>query len=64
MTQRLPIAKIENGKVILTDYEDYEKWIECEPYGEMSDGTMVWENAEKKQFIRKRFYGKYFFINL
>jgi len=62
--QTLPVAYIENGKWVLTEPYDPSNRITCSPYGEMSDGTMVWENAEGKQFTRCRFFGKYYFCEM
>lgn len=67
MTMRretLPTGKHEDGKMVLSSPYDPEHEITCTPYGEMSDGTMVWEDKSGKQYTRNKFYGKYYFIEI
>ena len=55
--QTLPTIRYEDGKPEL----HMSEMIACSPYGEMADGTMVWESENGEQFIRCKLFGKYFF---
>ena len=59
--QTLPVATYNKGKWVLSEPYEYSNRITCKPYGEMSDGTMVWQDKNEKQYIRMKFFGKYFF---
>lgn len=61
---RLPVAKYENGKWMLSEPYDFDNRIVCTPYGEMSDGTMVWESENGKQYTKQKFFGKYYFCEM
>lgn len=62
--QTLPVAYYENGHWTLSEPYNYDNRITCVPYGEMSDGTMVWEDSEGKQYTRNKFFGKYYFCEM
>lgn len=67
MGQRLPVARIENNKLILKDAYERDKYILCNITGQMSDGTYIWKNNDEEdetQYQRIRKFGKYFFIEL
>ncbi len=59
-----PIAYYSEGRLDLRDFGNMEAWITCIPYGQMSDGTMVWEDNEGNQYTRNKFFGKYFWVEL
>lgn len=63
-TQTLPIAYIKDGCWVLSEPYEPANRISCNPYGEMSDGTMVWADANGKQYTRQRFFGKFFFCEM
>lgn len=64
MKQNLPVVYYEKGKWVFTSPYDYNTRISCKPYGEMSDGTMIWEDEEGKQYTRNKFFGKYYFCEI
>ena len=62
--ESLPTGKYINGELVLNPPYDWTKEVICTPYGEMSDGTMVWQDETGKQYTRNKFFGKYYFIEL
>lgn len=59
--QTLPTAKLEKGLYVLTD----EK-LTCEPYGQMSDGRLVWSDHRGWQYIKYKFHrdNRYYFVKI
>ncbi len=61
---RLPVARYKNGRWALDEPYEENNRITCTPYGEMSDGTMVWADENGKQYTRQKFFGKYYFCEM
>ena len=61
IVNRLPVAHVEQSKLVLSDPYDRDGYIECSPYGQMADGSMVWADEAGNQYLKQRFFGKYYF---
>lgn len=59
--QTLPKATYKNGMLYLTEPYEPENRITCGVIGEMSDKSLVWEDSNGNQYLRMKFYGKYYF---
>lgn len=62
--ETLPTAIRVNGKWKLSEPYTDECRVSCTVYGEMSDGTKVWQDDTGKQWFRQKLFGKYFFVEI
>ena len=57
VSNTLPVMRWINGHCVWF----HNMKITCSPFGEMSDGTMVWADEDGNQFLKQKHFGRYFF---
>ena len=63
--ETLPVAMYAGGKWIFEGLTgDGVGKVTCSPYGQMSDGTLVWTDSNENQYVRRKLWGVFFFEKL